>query len=55
MTIRDYDHWNEEARIVWYQEEGRFPPQHPDPDDDFPSDMSDNEIKAYIYSQEDYE
>lgn len=28
----DYDHWNEEADLVWYQEEGRHI-EEPDPDD----------------------
>jgi len=24
MSIKDYAHWNEDARFVWWQEEGRF-------------------------------
>lgn len=31
--ISDYEHWNEEAAIVWYQEVGRFAStEPPDPD-----------------------
>lgn len=29
----DYDHWNEDADRVWYEEEGRHPEEPPDPDD----------------------
>lgn len=28
MTIRDYDHWNEEAERVWWEEVGK----HEEPD-----------------------
>lgn len=34
MARSDYDHWNEEADRVWWEEEGRFPLDPPDPDDD---------------------
>jgi hypothetical protein len=40
MPIEDYKHWNEEASIVWAQE------------NDFDSpmcDMSDEEIKQHVY------
>jgi hypothetical protein len=34
MPLSDYSHWNEEASIVWWQEEGRHEPSEPDIDDD---------------------
>jgi hypothetical protein len=47
MPLRDYDHWNEEAPIVWWQEEGRHPyePSEPDDYDDIHADrfMDDDE------------
>ena len=24
MSLKDYEHWNEDAMYMWYQEEGRF-------------------------------
>jgi len=44
MSIADYDHYNEEAAIVWAAE------------NDFDSplcDMSDEDIKQLVYEQED--
>lgn len=40
MARSDYEHWNEEADRVWYEEEGRFPlsTMDPDPQDDLDMD-----------------
>lgn len=36
MPVSDYDHWNEEAPLVWWAEEGRHQDVEPDePDDDW--------------------
>lgn len=37
MARADYDHWNEEADLVWWLEEGRHPyePEEPDYDADW--------------------
>lgn len=42
MPRADYEHWNEEADRVWYEEEGRFPPTEHE-------GMSDEDIKQAIY------
>jgi hypothetical protein len=36
MGREDYEHWNEDADYVWWQEEGRHPydPEWDDPYDD---------------------
>lgn len=39
MPLSDYAHWNEEAPIIWWQEEGRHietAEDHYDPDDFLP-------------------
>ena len=30
MPLKDYEHWNEEAGRVWWQEEGRFDAEPPE-------------------------
>lgn len=36
MARKDYDHWNEEADIMWWLEEGSHETyERPDYDDDF--------------------
>jgi hypothetical protein len=37
MPIADYAHWNEEAELVWWQEEGRHAekPSFQEDDDDW--------------------
>jgi len=41
----DYEHWNEERDIMWYQEVGRFAGNEdpPDPDDDIDLDYEEGE------------
>lgn len=48
MARKDYEHWNEEADRVWYEEEGRHPI-------DGPIYSSDEDIKQSVYDEEDYE
>lgn len=42
MPRSDYEHWNEEADRVWYEEEGRHEPSRYD-------GMSDEDIKQAVY------
>lgn len=37
MPLADYAHWNEEAELVWWQEEGRHveEPDYGDPQEDY--------------------
>jgi hypothetical protein len=46
MPISDYDHWNEEAPIVWARENDFDSPY---------ADMSDEEIKQAVYDRDDYD
>lgn len=49
MPISDYEHWNEEAPIVWASENDFDSPM---------ADMSDDEIKEAVYrrmSEEDWD
>jgi hypothetical protein len=35
MPLKDYEHWNEEAQIIWWNEEGKHdPPPMVDVEDD---------------------
>lgn len=43
MSRADYAHWNEDADWMWYQEEGRFGSESPDPDFDGPMGVSPEE------------
>jgi len=41
MSLKNYEHWNEDAQYMWWQEEGRFGSEEPDYDpyeDDFDPD-----------------
>lgn len=42
MSIRDYEHWNEEAPLVWAAENNFDSPY---------ADMSDDEIKQAVYDR----
>lgn len=46
MALKDYAHWNEDAQMMWWQEEGRFAadegPEY-DPDDFLPGQDDDDE------------
>lgn len=42
MAIRDYEHWNEEAPVVWARENDFDSPM---------ADMSDEEIKQRVYDR----
>ena len=38
MSLKDYDHWNEDAMHMWWHEEGRHveePPEYDEYDDDW--------------------
>jgi len=43
VGIQDYAHWNEEASLIWWLEEGRHPyePEFSDFDDDPRDDWDD--------------
>lgn len=44
MARADYEHWNEEADLMWWQEEGRHQDEpNYDPDPDFWSDGNEEE------------
>ena len=61
----DYAHWNEDQDYMWYQEEGRFPEEPPEPDDydrandyepDFPTcEMCDEPIPQSRLDDDDFE
>jgi len=38
MSLKDYEHWNEDAEYMWYQEEGRFGSDYEREYDDDPYD-----------------
>lgn len=49
MPLKDYEHWNEEAQIVWWNEEGKHEPPEPDYDlepygDTWYAEMDDEDI-----------
>lgn len=45
MAPKEYDHWNEEADIVWAAENDFDSPM---------ADMTDDEIKESVYKRDDY-
>lgn len=52
--ISDYEHWNEEARQVWWEEVGKHAgdQNEPDPDDDWDYRTYDDPFDERDYQEE---
>lgn len=40
MPLSDYEHWNEDAQMMWWHEEGKHPSEPSEPDDSDRDDIA---------------